>query len=350
MKVSTVVSERKRIVVDVNHPAHVHFFKHFIVEMRERGHQVLMTASDKDVTINLLNAYGFDFINMGTYGNTILRKIVSVPLMDLRMYDAVRTFRPEVLLGIASSRAAHTAFVLRKKSIVFDDSEHKGQLWAYLPFASTVVTPSCFKKDFGKKHLRYAGYHELAYLHPHRFTPNPQILDELNLSEDTCFFVLRFVGWGAIHDLGAKGFSEQGKYKLVEELLRYGRVIITSEEGLPRDLQKYGLSVPPEKVHDLLYFARMYVGEGATMASEAAVLGSPSIYVNTISHGYLEEEEKRYDLLRRFSNEDDALKCVVELLRINDLKERWREKRTTLLRDKIDVTQYMVELVEKTRE
>ena len=135
-----------------------------------------------------------------------------------------------------------------------------------------------------------------------------------------------------------------------EELLKYGRVIITSEEGLPRDLKKYGLSVPPEKVHDLLYFARMYVGEGATMASEAAVLGSPSIYVNTISHGYLEEEEKRYDLLRRFSNEDDALKCVVELLRINDLKERWREKRTTLLRDKIDVTQYMVELVEKTRE
>jgi len=350
MKVKTVVSERKKIVVDVNHPAHVHFFKHFIMEMKERGHEVLITASDKDVTIHLLHAYGFDFVNMGTYGNTVLRKIATVPLMDLRMVHAVWKFHPEVFLGIASSRAAHTAFALRKKSIVFDDSEHKGQLWAYLPFASTVVTPSCFKKDLGKKHLRYAGYHELAYLHPHRFTPNPRVLDELGLSEESCFFVLRFVGWGAIHDLGAKGFSEKGKVKLVEELVKYGRVIITSEEKLPPDLQRYGLSVPPEKVHDLLYFARMYVGEGATMASEAAVLGSPSVYVNTISHGYLEEEEKKYGLLQGFRNEDDALRCVVELLRVNDLKEQWREKRARLLKDKIDVTQYMAELVEETRE
>src|SRR4030042_4259570 len=272
MKANTVVSERKKIVVDLNHPAHVHFFKYFIVEMRERGHEVLITASDKDVTINLLNAYGFDFVNMGTYGNTVLRKIASVPLMELRMVHVVRKFSPEVVLGIASSRAAHTAFVLRKKSIVFDDSEHKGQLWAYLPFASTVVTPTCFKKNLGKKHMRYAGYHELAYLHPHRFTPNPQVLAEFGLSENTPFFIVRFVSWRAVHDMGEKGFTEKGKRKLVRELMKHGKVIIPSEENLPSDLQTYSLSVSLEKVHDLLYYATMYVGEGATMASEAAVL------------------------------------------------------------------------------
>ena len=350
MKANTVVSERKKIVVDLNHPAHVHFFKYFIVEMRERGHEVLITASDKDVTIHLLNAYGFDFVNMGTYGSTVLRKIANVPLMDLRMVHAVRKFCPEVLLGIASSRAAHTAFVLRKKSIVFDDSEHKGQLWAYLPFASTVVTPTCFKKNLGKKHMRYAGYHELAYLHPHRFTPNPQVLDEFGLSENTPFFIVRFVSWRAVHDMGEKGFTEKGKRKLVRELMKHGKVIITSEENLPSDLQTYSLSVSLEKVHDLLYYATMYVGEGATMASEAAVLGTPSVYVSSISAGTLEEQEKKYGLLRHFRNEDDALKHVGELLCIDSLKERWREKRATLLKDKIDVTQYMVELVEKTRE
>jgi uncharacterized protein len=350
MKANTVASERKNIVVDVNHPAHVHFFKHFIGEMRERGHNVLITASDKDVTIHLLNAYGFDFVNMGTYGNTVLRKIVNVPLMDLRMVHAVRTFRPEVLLGIASSRAAHTAFVLRKKSIVFDDSEHKGQLWAYLPFASTVVTPTCFRKNLGKKHLRYAGYHELAYLHPHRFTPNPRVLDELGLSENTPFFIVRFVAWRAVHDMGEKGFTENGKRQLVRELMKRGKVIITSEESLPPDLQTHSLSVSLEKVHDLLYYATMYVGEGATMASEAAVLGTPSVYVSSISAGTLEEQEKKYDLLRHFKNEEDALRYVGELLSIEDLKERWREKRATLLKDKIDVTEYMTELVEKTRD
>jgi hypothetical protein len=347
MKVDTVVSERKRIVVDMNHPAHVHFFKHFIVEMRKRGHHVLITASDKDVTIKLLKAYGFDFVDMGTYGNTVPRKIASVPLMALRMIHAVRRFRPEVLLGIASSRAAHTAFVLRKRSIIFDDSEHKGQLWAYLPFASTVVTPTCFKKNLGKKHMRYAGYHELAYLHPHRFTPNPQVLDEFGLSENTPFFIVRFVSWRAVHDMGEKGFTENGKRQLVRELMNRGKVIITSEEDLPSDLRRYSLSVSLEKVHDLLYYATMYVGEGATMASEAAVLGTPSVYVSSISAGTLEEQERKYGLLRHFRNEEDALRYAGELLRTDNLKERWREKKTTLLNDKIDVTQYMGDLVEK---
>jgi hypothetical protein len=252
-----------------------------------------------------------------------------------------------VFLGIASSRAAHTAFVLRKKSIVFDDSEHKGQLWAYLPFASTVATPTCFKKHLGKKHKRYAGYHELAYLHPHRFVPNPKVLGQLGLSENTPFFIVRFVAWRAVHDMGEKGFTENGKRQLVRELSKCGRVIITSEEYLPSDLRTYGLSVAPEKIHDLLYYATIYVGEGATMASEAAVLGTPSVYVSSISAGTLEEQERKYGLLRHFRNEEDALRYAGELLRTDNLRERWREKRDTLLQDKIDVTQYMAELVEK---
>src|SRR5690606_16622585 len=156
-------------------------------------------------------------------------------------------------------------------------------------------------------------YHELAYLHPRRFTPNPRVLDEFGLSENTPFFIVRFVSWRAVHDMGEKGFTEKGKRQLVQDLLKCGRVILTSEDPLPPDLQTYKLSVSLEKVHDLLYYATMYVGEGATMASESAVLGTPSVYVSSITAGTLEEQEKKYDLLRHFRDEKDALGYVKEL-------------------------------------
>ena len=54
-------------------------------------------------------------------------------------------------------------------------------------------------------------------------------------------------------------------------------------------------------MHDLLYYATMYIGEGATMASEAAILGTPSIYINTLRLSYTDEEEAKYDLLYNYS-------------------------------------------------
>ncbi len=37
----------------------------------------------------------------------------------------------------------------------------------------------------------------------------------------------------------------------------------------------------------LLAYATLFIGEGATMASECAVLGTPAIYVNSLQLGYL---------------------------------------------------------------
>ena len=38
----------------------------------------------------------------------------------------------------------------------------------------------------------------------------------------------------------------------------------------------------PEQIHDLLNYSSGYVGEGASMAKEAAVLGVPSVYVSAL--------------------------------------------------------------------
>ena len=50
-----------KIVVDINHPSHIHYYRNFINGMTERGHKILITASEKDITYNLLNSYGYDY-------------------------------------------------------------------------------------------------------------------------------------------------------------------------------------------------------------------------------------------------------------------------------------------------
>ena len=79
---------------------------------------------------------------------------------------------------------------------------------------------------------------------------------------------------------------------LIKTLSKYAKVFISSEDSLPDEFRPWQISIPPEKMHDALAYATLFIGEGATMASECAVLGTPAIYVNSLQLGYLFEEEK----------------------------------------------------------
>lgn len=335
-----------RIVVDVNHPAHVHLFKNFIWKMEEKGHDVTVTATDKDVTISLLENYGFKYVNLGNYGKTLLEKAVNIPVVDLKMYNAVKGFNPDIFVGMGSIRAAHVSFMLRKKSINFEDTEHSmEQIRLYLPFVSTVCTPSCFKRDLGRKQVSYDGFHELAYLYPGYFDPDPTVLDSLGVSKDDRFIVLRLVSWKATHDVGQHGIRDPVKF--VRELEKYGKVLITSEGGTDV-LKEYEIKVPPHRIHDVLYYASMYIGEGATMATEAALLGTPSIYISSLakSMGNFEELERKYGLVYSYDDSVKALVKIKEIFQAPDPKGTWRARRDALIRDKTDVTGFMVRLIE----
>jgi hypothetical protein len=338
-----------RIVVDINHPAHVHYFKNFIWEMEKRGHAILITASEKDISYRLLDAYGFSYVKLGNYGNSILEKIVNLPLLDFRMYNAVKRFNPDLFLGFGSIRAAHVSRLLRKPCIALDDTEHAVfEHLLYVPFTDVIITPTCFRKDFGKKHIRYQGYTELAYLHPDYFIPDPNILKEIGINEDDPIIVIRFVSWQAGHDFWQTGIKN--KLLLVKELEEKGQLLISSEEQLEKTFEPYHIMIPPEKLHDLLYFATLYIGEGATTASECAVLGTHAIYVNSLKLGYIHEEDEKYHLVSDFSDPDCTDQHVIgkakNLLSDVFLRNKGKMKRSALLRDKIDVTGFLIWFIE----
>ncbi|MGM0771044.1 MAG: DUF354 domain-containing protein [Halobacteriota archaeon] len=337
-----------RILFNMAHPGQIHLFKNAIWALERRGHVCKITTVDKDVSLHLLRAYGFEYDVVGSAKPSLFSKATELLKIEYNLYRIARSFKPDILVGgVGNAYVAHVGKIIRKPSIVFDDTEHaKIEHMLTDPFASVICTPSCYRLDLGDKQVRYNGYHELAYLHPDYFTPDPDVLSELGLDEDDTFIILRFVKWDAEHDVGHHGIRD--RIEFVNELEKYGRVLITSEGEMDNSLKKDRINVSPDRLHDLLYYASLYVGEGGTTAVESAILGTPSIYVSSLvgTMGNLTELEEKYGLLLNYSDPDKALEKAVEMIQDQDIKAEWNKKLEKLFSDKIDVTAFMVRYIE----
>jgi len=335
-----------RILIDILHPAHVHFFRNFHGEMRARGHEIYFTARDKDGSVELLRAFDLphQVISRQMSGAGLA---VEMATRTSRLIRVMHSFKPDVLTGIMGPSIAAAGALRRVPAVVFYDTEFAEQTNRFVyPLAHSVCTPDCYQGKVNGRHLQYAGYHELAYLHPNRFQPDPAVLAEFGLSPGEPYSIVRFVSWQAVHDRRELGLSAKQKRHLIEVLQRRGRVLISSEAPLTADLADLALHGRVDRVHHLIAYASLMVGESATMSSEAAVLGVPAVFIATTGRGYTDDQEHRYGLVRHFTEDqyDMALSAIEQILA--EPVTTWREARQRLLADKIDVTAWMINYFE----
>ena len=83
------------------------------------------------------------------------------------------------------------------------------------------------------------------------------------------------------------------------------------------------------------------------MASEAALLGTPSVYVNSLLSGNLNELIDHYHLIYHFTEGGMALKSVLELINNKNLSTIHKRRQQQLLIDKDDVTAWLVNFIEE---
>jgi hypothetical protein len=216
------------------------------------------------------------------------------------------------------------------------------------------VTPESLKyEDYGKRHIRYQGYHEMAYLHPNYFRPAPSILNLLGLRQGEHYFLVRLVSLTAHHDIGAKGISTAQATFLVNHLSKHGKVFISAERTIDESMNSYLLPVPADRIFDVMAFADMVIGDSQTMIAEAAVLGTPALRCNSFVGrlSYLEELEHKYGLTAgiRPENFEKLIDKMNEWLSMPNLKENWQNKRQIMLRECVDLTDWIIRLLEKLK-
>lgn len=335
-----------KILIDIGHPAHVHYFRNFIGIMQGRGHEFLITAREKEVSHQLLNSFKIPFYDRGKGSNNIFGKILYVLKADRDIYKVSKTHKPDLFLSFASPYAGHVAALMGKSHISFTDTENaRLGIISFSSFADCIITPDSFRGRLGKKHVSFRGFMELCYLHPKYFTSEKSVVSELGLAAKEPYVLLRFVSWNANHDIGQSGIPYNEKLELVRRISKKMRVFISSEGHLPDELLKYRINISPEKIHSILAYASLYLGEGATMASESAILGTPAIYINSLTAGTIEAQQ-RYGLLFSYRNINGVFDKLEELLNNPLLKNTFERKRDRMLEDQIDVNSFMVWFIE----
>ncbi|MFB6166192.1 MAG: DUF354 domain-containing protein [Haloarculaceae archaeon] len=343
-----------KALFDITHPAHVHLFKNAIRELHDRGATVHVTSRDKEITTRLLDAYDIDHESLSESGEGALSLPAEWAAREVRMLATAREFDPDVIVGRLNPALVHASQVLGVPNVVFMDTEIKSSTIARVfatvtyPFIDVYCTPPGFERPNASATHHEIDFQELAYLHPDQFEPDPDVLTAHGIDPDDDYYVVRFAGWDAYHDVGYSGLSADGRRELVESLADRGDVYVSSETELPPDLAEYELPMVPQHVHHLLYYADLYVGDSGTMSSEAAILGTPAVRTNSMvaddTESIFRELEEDYGLLYSFADEQRALSTVDAILD-GERGGDWDRKRERLLADKQDVTARMVELI-----
>ncbi|QCS43249.1 DUF354 domain-containing protein [Natrinema versiforme] len=336
-----------RVMITIQHPGHVHFFRHPIAELEAAGHEVHVFARESGVAVQLLEAYDIDHEVLAGESDSLVSLAAVQATYEMRLLRRARRIDPDVITAIGGVAAAHVASVLRTKSLVFYDTEHATLITRLgYPFADVICTPACYRDEIGSKHVTYPGYHELAYLHPDRFEPDPSVLEAVGVAPEDSFTVVRLSSWDASHDVGHGGFDDPRE--VVDRLEDAGlRVLLTAEGEPPDDLESYQFETAPDRMHDLLAHADVVLSEGATTAAEAAVLGTPAVYVNPLSLGYTTELEEEYGLLFEYAGETRHTRGLEQAVSIvEEPADTWERRRERLLADRIDVTDLVVRQIE----
>jgi len=333
------------ILIDIGHPAHLHLFKNFAHKMIQDNHVILFTVRNKEFEIKLLKYEGFTFENIGKHYSSIIGKIWGLVEFSKRIFCISKKFKPDIFLSHGSIFNAIVSSVFKKPNISMENNGNWEQVSLYLPFTDVILSSTSLLRNYGKKHLVYRGYHELAYLHPNYFSPNINIYKELGIPEGSIYFILRFVSWNASHDIGQTGLCLDCKRQIIELLDSYGNVFISSENKLEPEFEKYRFPLNPQRMHHALAFASLFIGEGASMASECAILGTPAIYVNSIQREYLLEQQN-YGLVYLITDCEKIIEKTQEILSTPNFADVWISRRQKMLADMIDVTSFLVWFIE----
>ena len=338
------------ILVELGHPAHVHFFRHPIQIWRAQGHQVLIVTRDKEITHALLDEFGLDYLPLSQQQPQLWSQALELLVRWARIFWLIKRRRIDAAISISGISTAFPAWLAGIPAITDTDTEDARLSNAIaFRFSDVILTPDTFlHKDNVKRLTAYPALHELAYLHPNRFTPDPQYLTEFGLTAQDKYIFIRLVKWKAVHDLHEHGLTEDHLREILAECRQRGyKVIISAERPLAPEFSPYLVHAHFSRIFHVLAFASGYVGDSPTMAVETALLGRPAALINSrVRHlGNMIELQEKYGLLYNFERFDAAREFIRNDFFSDQLQQRVERGRQQFLAAKIDLAAWIADFL-----
>ncbi len=307
-------------------------------------------------TIDLLNELKIPYFPFSNVPISKSGKILSVPGDVIRAYGYLKSKGVDAVTGYGIYNTL-TARLLGATDVIFNDSEPMANSLSYdiqvklcILLTNAMISPSSFRQSLGRKHIKVDSYKEMAYLHPNYYRPDDSIYELLGIPKSQDYILLRFNAFDAVHDLGVNGFSMDDKVRLVRDLEKYARVFISSEMAVPEEIKANIMTVPKNRIHDVIYFAKLLVTDTQTMATEGALLGTPTVRCNSFvgpkDMGNFVDLEKKHGLIFNINDRTKAIDKAVELVQRKDLAAAWQQKMNSFMSSSIDINNFMTWFIE----
>jgi uncharacterized protein len=272
--------------MDMTAPAHPLVFRPLIGRLRDRGHEVTVTARDYAQTLDLLKLHGIDHIQVGKHGGASrARKLASLISRTWRVRRYARKSGFDLAVAHGSNDLAIAARALRIPALNTFDYEFATQQHNIgCRLARRVMTPDTIPPErlsrYGvgpEKLVQYPGLKEEYYLAD--FEPDRDVPERLGVDQSRVVVVVRPPPDVSLYHRRANQLfplvlahlgSDPGVHAIV--LPR-----TDAQRDYVRELALPSLVVPDRAVdaQSLIALADLVVSAGGTMNREAVALGTP---------------------------------------------------------------------------
>jgi predicted glycosyltransferase len=306
-----------RVWIDLTNSPHVVFFRPLVRILRERGHDVTLTARDFAQTLELLEDAGLEHVVVGPPHGGVSR-VAKASAMAKRL-RALRRLARGRRFDVALSHASHELPLAARSlgvpsSYAFDYEFALTQHGLGCRAATRVVVPDAIPQERldrlgapSRKVRRYRGLKEEYYLHG--FAADPRVLDHLGVDRSRILAVIRTPPEVSL-------YHRHGNPLFTDVLERLGRdpdvraVILPRTPGQRDALREAALPslVVPERAVDalsLVALADLVVSAGGTMNREAVALGTPVYTTFSGRLGAVDERLLETGRLRGLEAADD---------------------------------------------
>jgi len=241
----------------------------------KRGVEVVITCRDYMHLADMLRIYGVPHNCFGKYGVTPYEKLAFGIERQRQLAEVAKEV--DGMLSFPSPDAARVMFGLGKPVVILNDTPHATHVNRLtLPLSKALVAPSAIPQEAWaaycpKRVIQFDGVFEYMWIS--RFLPDEDVIRRLGLRRGG-YVVFRPE---EAHASYYRWDFARLRLRLVEEFRRRGYVVV----NLPRypDQVIEGVVNLTEAVDhlQLAYFSAGVVTGGATMATEAALLGVPAL-------------------------------------------------------------------------
>jgi len=268
----------KKVLIDLNHPVDVNFFKNAIKILINSGINIDVIYRDrgklKDISIFELPVKP---IKKGKHYNSFLTKIFGQLRRDFNLYFLFKEKKYDIIACFGSTSVI-SAWMSGTPFLAFDDDfEYKIPFYHANLFATRHIYPDFISYE-RKNVVKYHGYKELAYLHPKYFKPNLKIIQDLDLLENDYIFIRHISNIS----LNYKDANDSLLQILNNLKVKKLKVILSIEDkSLINSISSeiLVLNEPLTDIYSLMYYALMCISYGDTVARECSLLGVPTVYV-----------------------------------------------------------------------